>query len=57
MTGPRATTDPTRALLDGWALGRSFLIVGGEYDGPVYEGDEADEPELVDEEWDEGEGR
>lgn len=27
------------------------------YDGPVYVGDEQDEPELVDEEWDEGEGR
>jgi hypothetical protein len=27
------------------------------YDGPVYVSDEADEPELVDEEWDEGPGR
>jgi hypothetical protein len=27
------------------------------YDGPVYVGEEQDEPELVDEEWDEGEGR
>lgn len=28
-----------------------------EYDGPKYVGDELDEPELVDEEYDEGEGR
>jgi hypothetical protein len=27
------------------------------YDGPEYVGDEQDEPELVDEEWDEGPGR
>lgn len=27
------------------------------YDGPVYVGAEQDEPELVDEEWDEGAGR
>jgi hypothetical protein len=29
----------------------------GDYDGPVYVGEEMDEPELVDEEWDESEGR
>lgn len=55
--------DASELLIPGWneALAVARVVTGRvnarDYDGPVYVGLEQDEPELVDEEYDEGEGR